>query len=318
MKVLVTGAAGFIGSHLVESLLADGHAVVGLDNFDPFYDRRAKEANLGPVRARKAFAFVEADIRDFEALAGFFRGHGSFDAVVHLAAKAGVRPSIAEPRVYAEVNIAGTLNVLDLAARADPAPRFIFGSSSSVYGNNPKVPFSEADSVDHPISPYAATKKAGELLSYTYHHLYGLPLWCLRFFTVYGPRQRPDLAIHKFTRRILAGDPIERYGDGTSCRDYTYIDDIVFGVRRAIERCQGYEIINLGSKHPVTLNEVIDVVARACGREPAVKVLPVQPGDVERTFADVAKAERLLGYQPRMPFQEGVRRFVEWYRRGRE
>jgi UDP-glucuronate 4-epimerase len=310
----VTGAAGFIGSHATESLLGDGHQVVGLDNFDPFYPRAVKEQNLAAARRHPGFRLVEADIRDPAAVAAAFQDGGPFDAVLHLAAKAGVRPSIAEPLLYAQVNIVVTLNLLDQAARQRPRPRFVFGSSSSVYGNNPKVPFSETDPVDNPISPYAATKKAGELLAYTYHHLEGMAVWCLRFFTVYGPRQRPDLAIHKFARLILAGRPVQQFGDGTSSRDYTYIDDIVCGVRRALERCEGYEIVNLGSKNPVSLGRMIEVVAEACGRRPTVEVLPDQAGDVERTFADVAKAERLLDYRPTMPFEEGVRRFVAWLR----
>lgn len=312
MKVLVTGAAGFIGSHSAESLLADGHTVIGLDNFDPFYDRQAKQANLQAARAHRAYTFVEADIRDGAAMADLFQTHGPFDAVLHLAARAGVRPSIADPLGYEQVNVVGTMNLLEQAVRATPRPRFVFASSSSVYGNNPKAPFSESDVVDNPISPYAATKKSGELICHTYHHLYGLPVFCLRFFTVYGPRQRPDLAIHGFARKILAGKPIQMFGDGQSSRDYTYIDDIVAGIRRAIDRCAGYEVLNLGSNSPITLREMIQTVASACGREPIIEKLPMQPGDVDRTFADVSKAGRLLGYQPSMPFPEGVNRFVEW------
>ena len=312
MNVLVTGAAGFIGSHMAERLLAQGHDVTGLDNFDPFYDRAVKEANLASARSHEPFAFVEADLADGPAIARCFAERGPFDVVVHLAAKAGVRPSIEDPLGYERANMIGTMHLLEQAVAADPRPRFVFASSSSVYGNNPKVPFSESDSVDHPISPYAATKKAGELMCHTFHHLYGLPVFCLRLFTVYGPRQRPDLAIHKFARRILAGEPIEMYGDGTSSRDYTYIDDILAGIDAAIDRCQGYEVINLGSTHPITLTDMIATVAGACGREPEVRQLPMQPGDVERTFADVAKAGRLLDYAPSMPFAEGVERFVAW------
>ena len=312
MNVLLTGAAGFIGSHTAESLLADGHDVVGLDNFDPFYDRQVKEANLLAAKAYDNFTFVEGDIRDADAVRDVFQRYGPFDAVVHLAARAGVRPSIADPVGYEQANITGTLHLLNEAVEAKPVPKFVFGSSSSVYGNNPKIPFSETDSVDNPISPYAATKKAGELICHTYHHLYGLPVYCLRLFTVFGPRQRPDLAIHKFARKILAGEPIQMFGDGTTSRDYTYIDDIVFGIRRAVERCEGYEIINLGSKHPIQLKQMIDAVAAACGKEPAIEELPMQPGDVNRTFADVAKVGKLLDYEPKMPFDEGVHRFVEW------
>ncbi len=314
MKVLITGAAGFIGSHVTDSLLADGHHVVGFDNFDPYYDRPQKEANLEAARASDAFALVEADIRDADALEAAFDRHGPFDAVLHLAARAGVRPSIADTPGYTAVNVQGTVAVLEAAAGQDPRPRLVFASSSSVYGNNRKVPFSEADRVDHPISPYAATKKAGELICHTYHHLHDLPVWCLRFFTVYGPRQRPDLAIRKFTRLLLAGEPIEMYGDGTTSRDYTYIDDIVFGIRRALERCSGYEIINLGSEHPVTLAEMIDTVAAACGVRPDIRSRPMQPGDVQRTCADTAKALRLLDYNPSMPFADGIAAQVDWHR----
>ncbi len=314
VKALVTGAAGFIGSHAVDRLLADGEEVVGVDNFDPFYEREIKEANLLGARSYGGFAFAEADICDVGAMGRVFDRHGPFDVVVHLAAKAGVRPSIADPRGCASANVAGTVNLLELSVQPSRKPRFVFGSSSSVYGNNPKVPFSETDPVDHPISPYAATKKACELICHAYHHLYGLRVYCLRFFTVYGPRQRPDLAIHKFARKILAGEPIPMFGDGSSSRDYTYIDDILQGLRCAIDRCEGYEIINLGSSSPIALREMIRVVAEACGEPPVVRQLPVQPGDVDRTFADVEKAARLLDYRPAVPFEEGVRRFVEWLR----
>jgi UDP-glucuronate 4-epimerase len=315
MKTLITGVAGFIGSHVAESLLAEGGQVVGLDNFDPFYDRAIKEDNLRNVRAAGgAFDFVEADIRDAGAVDEVFRARGPFDVVLHLAARAGVRPSIADPLGYESVNVAGTLNLLEASVRQRPLPRFVFASSSSVYGNNPKAPFSESDNVDNPISPYAATKKAGELICHTYHHLHGLATWCLRFFTVYGPRQRPDLAICKFTKQILAGEPIEMFGDGTTSRDYTYIDDIVLGVRRAIERCVGYEIINLGSEHPVALRDMIAAVASACGRQPVIRPGPMQPGDVERTYADVTKARRLLDYRPSWPFADGVAAQVRWAR----
>ena len=316
MKILITGSAGFIGSHLSESLLGDGHAVVGMDNFDPFYDRSVKEANLADVRAAGGtFRFVEADIRDAEAVDALFADGGPFDAVVHLAARAGVRPSIADPMLYEQVNVAGTVNLLAAATRTDPGGKFIFGSSSSVYGNNEKVPFSEEDRVDYPISPYAATKRSGELMAHVYHRLYGLDVWCLRFFTVYGPRQRPDLAIHKFARRILAGEPIQKFGDGSASRDYTYVSDIVAGIRAAIDRCSGYEIINLGSENPITLTDMIAAVAAACGREPIIEQLPMQPGDVNCTYADVAKAGKLLDYAPSMPFADGVAAMVSWLRR---
>jgi len=312
MRILVTGAAGFIGSHSSASLLSDGWDVVGLDNFDPFYDRRIKEANLQGLIESDDFKFVESDIRDHDRIMEIFAEHGPFDAILHLAARAGVRPSIQDPVGYEQVNVAATLNLLQASTAQSPLPKFVFASSSSVYGNNPKVPFSETDPVDHPISPYAATKKACELICHTYHHLYQLPVTGLRFFTVFGPRQRPDLAINKFAGLILADRPIEMFGDGTTSRDYTYIDDIIAGVRTAIDRCAGYEIINLGSKHPITLKEMIATVSEACGREPEIIVKPMQPGDVNRTFADVEKASRLLDYEPNTPFAEGVARQVQW------
>ena len=314
MRLLITGVAGFIGSHVTESLLADGHEVVGVDNFDPFYDRALKEANLRACADHQSFLMVEEDIRNAEAMVALTERNGPFDVILHLAARAGVRPSIADPIGYTAVNVLGTTNLLQAATQCRPLPRFIFASSSSVYGNNEKVPFSETDPVERPISPYAATKRAGELICHSFHHLYGLPVYCLRFFTVYGPRQRPDLAINKFVRQVLAGHPIQMFGDGSTARDYTYISDIVFGVRRAIDRCQGYEILNLGSRNPITLKEMIEVVGKACGRKPVIEAKPMQPGDVNRTFADVTKAHHLLGYKPSMPFQEGVLRFVEWYR----
>lgn len=313
MKILLTGCAGFIGSHTAENLLQHGWQVVGMDNFDPFYDHQAKQRNLSGFLNHEAFEFVQADIRDKNAVEEV-ASYGPFDAVCHLAARAGVRPSIADPLGYNEVNITGTLNLLEAAARQEQRPKFVFASSSSVYGNNEKVPFSESDSVDNPISPYAATKKAGELICHTYHHLYQMDVSCLRFFTVFGPRQRPDLAISKFARRMLSGQSIEMYGDGSTSRDYTYIDDIVLGVRRAIERCKGYEIFNLGSKHPITLKEMIAAVADACDCEPEIIQKPMQAGDVNRTFADVEKAGRVLDYKPSVPFAEGVARQVAWMR----
>lgn len=312
MKILLTGVAGFIGSHAAQRLLAMGHQVVALDNFDPFYARSIKQDNLLQVSGEKNFTFAELDLCDRTGLELLFAEHGPFDAVVHLAAKAGVRPSIEDPLGYERANLAGTLCLLELAAKAKPVPKFIFASSSSVYGNNSSVPFGEDDPVDHPISPYAATKKAGELICHSYHHLYNLPVFCLRFFTVYGPRQRPDLAIHKFARKILRGEAIEVFGDGSTSRDYTFIDDIVTGIVRSVERCSGYEIINLGSDSPITLSDMLQTVANACGKEPVIQRLPMQPGDVERTYADITKAKRLLDYSPSTRFQQGVKVFVEW------
>lgn len=314
MKILVTGAAGFIGSHLCQRLLARGDDVIGVDNFDPFYDCRVKQQNLAGLHQQEGFQFCRMDICDMDALTELWQSHcNRLDAVVHLAAKAGVRPSIEDPLGYERTNIQGTLALLRLVTAAEPRPRFIFASSSSVYGNSPKIPFSEEDNVDFPISPYGATKKAGELICHTYHHLYSLPVWCLRFFTVYGPRQRPDLAIHKFTAHILRGESIEMFGDGSSSRDYTYVDDILVGVVAAIDCCQGYEIINLGSEQPISLREMIRTIENVTGKVAVVEQLPMQPGDVNRTFADVAKAKRLLGYSPQVCFSIGVRRFVDWY-----
>jgi nucleoside-diphosphate-sugar epimerase len=319
MKILVTGCAGFIGSHLCEKLLARGDEVVGVDNFDSFYSRNVKEANLEQCITNPKFTFAELDLSDQAAVNTWWRAEKTsrrFDAVMHLAAKAGVRPSIADPIGYQRANTLATNHLLDcLASDDNHRAKFVFASSSSVYGNNPKVPFSESDCVDYPISPYAQTKKACELLCHTYHHLHEIDTFCLRFFTVYGPRQRPDLAIHKFTARILAGSAIEMYGTGDSSRDYTYIGDIVDGVVKAIDRCRGYEVINLGSKHPVTLSKMIETVEKACGVKAAILKRPMQLGDVNRTFADVSKAAQLLDYHPTTAFADGIREFVAWYKR---
>ena len=313
MRVLVTGGAGFIGSHLCEHLLQDAYEVVVLDSFDDCYDPAIKRTNLTECREHSRFTEVEGDIRDSAVLDKL----PEVDTIIHLAARAGVRPSIEDPVLYNDVNVGGTLSLLEFARRRG-IRRFVFGSSSSVYGNNEKVPFSEEDPVDHPISPYAATKKAGELLCHTYHHLNDLGVLCLRFFTVYGPRQRPDLAIHKFARLMTAGEPVPRFGDGSTERDYTYVDDIVDGVMGALEYLEAhpdaYEIINLGESRTVSLSEMIDTVARALSGTPTVEELPLQPGDVTRTYADVSKARALLNYAPRTAFQAGVRRFVEWFR----
>jgi UDP-glucuronate 4-epimerase len=313
-NVLVTGGAGFIGSHLVERLLGEGGwRVQVVDDFNDFYDPALKRRNVAPHLSREEFRLHEADIRDRAALERVFRG-SAFDCIVHLAARAGVRPSLREPVLYAETNIAGTLNLLELA-REHRVKQFVFGSSSSVYGENEKVPFSEDDPVFKPISPYAATKAAGELLCHTYTHLWGLRVVCLRFFTVYGARQRPDLAIHKFARLISAGEPIPVFGDGTTRRDYTYIDDIIAGVRAALDyEASGYEVINLGESRTVSLSELIGLLERELGRDAIIDRQPLQPGDVPQTFADTRKARALLGYDPQTPIEEGVRRFVEWFR----
>jgi UDP-glucuronate 4-epimerase len=313
VKILVTGAAGFIGSHLCERLIGQGATVVGLDNFDPFYDASVKRDNIARLIQSLLFKLIEGDIRDKALVKTIFQ-QGNFDIVVHLAAKAGVRPSIQDPAGYVDTNINGTVVLLE-AARVAKIKKFIFASSSSVYGNNKKVPFSETDNVDNPISPYAATKKAGELICYTYSHLYQMNMTCLRFFTVYGPRQRPDLAIHKFARLIEQNKPIPVYGDGSMERDFTYIDDIIDGVVAAMERCKGYAIYNLGESRPVRLDVLIAELEKALGKKAIINQQPEQPGDVNRTFADVQKAVRELNYQPKTHLADGLKRFVEWMRK---
>lgn len=313
-NVLVTGGAGFIGSHLVARLLAEGGwRVVVLDDFNDFYDPALKRRNVEPHLGREDFELREADIRDRAALDEVFK-ETKFDVIVHLAARAGVRPSLAEPVLYTETNIDGTVNLLELA-RAHGVSQFVFGSSSSVYGENEKVPFAEDDPVNRPISPYAATKAAGELLCHTYSHLFGLRCVCLRFFTVYGARQRPDLAIHKFARLISEGKPIPVFGDGTTRRDYTYVEDIIAGVRAAMDYdASVYEVVNLGGSRTVSLSELIALLERELGQKAVIDRQPQQPGDVPQTYADVSKARLLLGYDPQTPIEEGIRRFVEWFR----
>jgi UDP-glucuronate 4-epimerase len=311
MHLLVTGGAGFIGSHLVDTLLAEGHEVTSFDNFDPFYPRTSKERNLTGHREQARWRLVEGDLRDLPGMRAALTG--DYECIVHLAARAGVRPSIEDPLGYQEVNVRGTQNLLEIA-RERGIRRFVFASSSSVYGVNPRVPWSEDDHVLQPISPYASTKVSGELLGHVYSHLYGLRFVALRFFTVYGPRQRPDLAIHKFARLILEGRPIPVFGDGNTRRDYTFIDDIIQGLRRAIDYDRSpYEVINLGNNQTVTLLEMIRALESALGRSATIERLPEQPGDVPQTWANIEKARRLLGYSPRTSFDEGVRRFAAWY-----
>ncbi len=312
-RVLVTGAAGFIGSHVAERLVARGDEVIGLDNFDPFYPREAKEANVAALCRSPRFRLVEGDIRDRDLVAGLLGAGGT---IVHLAAKAGVRPSLEDPALYASVNIEGTATLLEAARRAG-VRRVVFGSSSSVYGDSAPVPFTEDWPALLPISPYAATKRAGELLCTTFSQLYGLRIVALRFFTVYGPRQRPDLAIHKFTRLIRRGSAVPFYGDGSSERDYTHIDDIVGGVAAALDWTDApgpaMEIVNLGESRTTSLARLVDLIAGAVGREARLDRLPAQPGDVRRTCADVRKAFRLLGYRPTTTVEEGIPRFVRWF-----
>jgi UDP-glucuronate 4-epimerase len=313
-SILITGGAGFIGSHLVDRLLSEGGwRITVVDDFNDFYDPAIKRENVRSCLSNPDFKLVEADIRNHEALAQAF-GDKAFDCIVHLAARAGVRPSLKEPRLYVETNINGTLNLLELA-RTHGVRQFVFGSSSSVYGLNSKVPFSEDDPIFNPISPYAATKAAGELICHSYAHLYDMRIVCLRFFTVYGARQRPDLAIHKFAKLISDGKPIPVFGDGTTRRDYTYIDDIIAGLRAAIDYDQSnYEVINLGESRTVELRELISLLERALDRHAEIDRQPPQPGDVPQTFADITKARRLLGYNPRTQIEEGIEKFVEWFR----
>jgi UDP-glucuronate 4-epimerase len=312
-RLLVTGGAGFIGSHLVDRLLAENVArVVVVDDFNDFYNPAIKRANVAHHLAHPAYRLVEADIRDYEAMKHVF-AEEIFDAVVHLAARAGVRPSLAEAHLYQETNVAGTLNLLDLAER-NGVRRFVFGSSSSVYGPAAEPPFRE-DAPLMPISPYAATKAAGEMFAHTYSHLYGIKAVCLRFFTVYGARQRPDLAIHKFARLIAAGRPIPVFGDGTTERDYTYVDDIISGVVAALDYdATPFEVINLGESETVTLNRLIELLEDALGAKAQIERHPLQPGDLPRTHADIGKARRLLGYHPTTPVEQGIRKFAEWFK----
>jgi UDP-glucuronate 4-epimerase len=312
MHILVTGGAGFIGSHLTRRLLARGDRVTVLDDFNDFYDPTLKRENIAPFLDNPDYLLVEGDIRNDQRVDDLF-AEGRFDAVIHLAARAGVRPSLQQPILYEDVNCIGTLRLLE-AARAHGPNIFLFGSSSSVYGINEKVPFSEDDAVNQPISPYATTKRAGELLCYNYHHLYGFRTACLRFFTVFGPAQRPEMAIHKFTDLLWNGKAVPMYGDGGSRRDYTYVDDIVDGLIATLELAPGFEILNLGGADTTSLKDLVHWIAEELAVEPRIDYLPAQPGDVPITYADVSKAARLLGYAPKVPIREGLRRFVAWYR----
>ncbi|MBN2013890.1 MAG: GDP-mannose 4,6-dehydratase [Candidatus Altiarchaeota archaeon] len=313
MSVMVTGGAGFIGSHLCERLLEKGEKVVCVDDLNDFYSPKIKKKNLEKSLENKDFRFYEEDILNKEAIEEIVRDEG-IEEIVHLAARAGVRPSIKEPILYSKVNIEGTLNLLE-TARELGIEQFIFGSSSSVYGINSRVPYREDDKVDKPISPYAASKRAGELFCYNYSHLYGIPITCLRFFTVYGPRQRPEMAIHKFTRLIDSGKKIPMYGDGTSKRDYTYIDDIIDGVLSSLEKKFRFEVFNLGNSETVELKHMISLIEENLGKKAEIEQQPEQPGDVPITYADITKAEEMLDYKPKTSIEEGIRRFTEWRRR---
>lgn len=312
VTILVTGCAGFIGSHVCTLLLHEGFKVIGVDNFDPFYSRSVKELNLAKFKTHRAFSFYEIDIaKGLDTIAD-----EKIDAVIHLAAKAGVRPSIEDPAGYIDVNIVGTQKVHGFMQARD-INKLVFASSSSVYGNNTKMPFSEDDNVDNPISPYAYSKKTGELMNYTLHHLYHVDVINLRFFTVYGPGQRPDLAIHKFVERIAKGEPLVLFGNGETARDYTYIDDTVAGIFSALQYCLHntglYSTINLGNNRPVKLNELVDIIYDAMGKEKDVIYETMQPGDVDITFADISKAGRMLGYKPATDMATGIQKFIAWY-----
>jgi UDP-glucuronate 4-epimerase len=313
-NILITGGAGFIGSHLVDRLMsAENNHVTVVDNFNDFYDPAIKRANIAAHQGSDRFDLIEGDIADAAAMDALF-ARSKFDLVVHLAARAGVRPSLEDPLAYEEANVRGTYSLLE-AARRNGVNRFVFGSSSSVYGVNSKVPFSEVDPIARPISPYSATKIAAEAACHAFSHLYGLRIVCLRFFTVYGPRQRPDLAIHKFARLISAGKPIPIFGDGTTRRDYTYIDDIIAGVEAAISYDQSlFEVINLGESDTVELRRLVEVIEQALGKRAIVDRQPEQPGDVPITYADIEKARRLLGYNPQTKIEAGIGKFIEWFK----
>ncbi len=313
--ILVTGGAGFIGSHLCERLLEEDHSVICLDNFDSYYDPNLKIRNVEEISKKYPgpFTMVTGDIRNCDHLTETFKKN-RIDVVFHLAARAGVRPSIADPILYEDVNLRGTITLLEVC-KGLGMKDFIFASSSSVYGENQRVPFSETDLDIQPISPYGATKRAGELLCYSYHHLYGIHIACLRIFTAYGPRQRPEMAIHKFTRLIDRGEKIPVYGDGSSRRDYTYIDDLIDGMMAVLQRHKGYEIYNLGESRTTSLMELVNLIEEALGKKANIEMLDSQPGDVSITYADITKARQMLNYQPKFSMEEGIRRFVEWYKK---
>jgi UDP-glucuronate 4-epimerase len=310
VRVLVTGAAGFVGSTLVDRLLAEGREVVGLDSFDPFYPEAMKRRNLAAASSHAGFRLERADIRDAGAVGRLFAG-ARFDGVVHLAALAGVRPSLERPAVYADVNVHGTAVVLDAAVRQG-GPRIVLASSSSVYGERQEGPFRETDPVERPVSPYAATKRAAELVAHAFHHAHGLPVLCARIFTAYGPRQRPDLAIRKFAECMLHDRPVPVFGDGSSLRDFTYVDDLVDGLVLALDRDLGYAILNFGAGRQVSVLEVVKQLERQLGVSAHIEWLPRQTGDGSRTWADIAAAREALGYAPRVSFEEGIERFAHW------
>jgi UDP-glucuronate 4-epimerase len=310
-RVLVTGGAGFIGSHLVDSLLEEGFQVIVIDNFDPFYDRKIKEMNISNHFQYSNYRLIDADIRDEEHIDSIFKKWKP-EVVVHLAAKAGVRPSVQDPSSYVEVNIKGTTNILNSSVKYG-VQKVVFGSSSSVYGLNEKVPFSETDSTLQPASPYGATKVAGEALCKSYSNCYNLPIVALRFFTVYGPRQRPDLAIHKFMSKIINNEPITLFGDGSTSRDYTFVSDIVAGIRAAIEiNIDGYEVFNLGNDQPIKLIDLVQAIEETLNKKAIIEWLPPQIGDVPKTWADLSKSRTILGYSPKTSIYDGLKEFKYW------
>ncbi|MHB1167123.1 MAG: GDP-mannose 4,6-dehydratase [Carboxydocellales bacterium] len=312
MKILVTGGAGFIGSHITERLLLEEHEIVIVDNFNNYYDPLIKRKNIKSLLENKNIPLYEGDITHYNEMKEIFEKE-QIKRIVHLAAWAGVRPSIQNPLLYEEVNVLGTINLLELS-RLYNIENFVFGSSSSVYGINSKVPFSENDPIEKPISPYATTKRSGELHCFTYSHLYDLPVSCLRFFTVYGPRQRPEMAIHKFTRLIANGEEVPIFGDGTTQRDYTFYSDIVDGIYNALLNINKFEIFNLGNSETVELNYLITLIERSLGKKANIIHYPEQPGDVPITFADTRKASDMLGYRPKVSIEEGIEIFVDWYK----
>jgi UDP-glucuronate 4-epimerase len=309
MAILVTGGAGFIGSHVCRALIDEGEQVVCVDDFNDYYDPKLKEYRAATLK-NENFVLYRTDILNFEALKNIFSKH-KIDSIVHLAARAGIRASIERPLLYNSVNVEGTLNLLELSKKVK---NFVFSSSSSVYGASTKIPFSEEDPVNTPLSPYAATKRAGELMCYNYHHLYGIPITCLRFFTVYGPMGRPDMATYKFTKAILEGEELTQIGDGSSKRDYTFVADIVAGVLAALRKPQGYEIINLGNSQPIELRHVISLIEEETGKKAKIRQVPAHRADVAVTFANITKAKKLLGYEPSVNIEEGVKKVVTWYK----
>lgn len=311
MHILVTGGAGFIGSSLVDVLLKQGQRVSVIDSFSPFYDIAIKRNNLSKASKNDSFSLFEIDLRDHEQVSEIFVLN-NFDVVVHLASKAGVRPSIRLPRPYFDVNVNGTINILE-ECRIHGINKVVYASSSSVYGNNKKVPFKETDNVDFPISPYAASKKAGELICHNYHHLYGINIFALRFFTVYGPRNRPDMGMYKFCKAIDEGQTIQMYGQGKPRRDFTYIDDILDGIVKSIEHVKGFEIFNLGESQTISVNELIKVFEKVMNKKALLQLTDMQPGDVMETYADISKAREMLGYNPQVPVEKGVEKLVNWY-----